>query len=95
KMSNEALSLAEKFYLNCYLKGREHFVFATKSYSNPSLAISRYSDSLKSIQSKRGKYKPKLPRNRIDSGESLEYILNSRVDKYLGIGYSGRNKGKV
>ena len=94
-MNNKMLSLAEKFYLNCYLKGREHFIFNTKSYSNPSLAISRYSDSLQSIQSKYGKYKPNIPRNRIDSGESLEYLLNSRVDRYLGIDFSGRNKGKV
>lgn len=94
-MNNKMLSLAEKFYLNCHIKGREHFIFNTKSYSNPSLAISRYSDSLQSIQSKYGKYKPNIPRNRIDSGESLEYLLNSRVDRYLGIDFSGRNKGKV
>jgi hypothetical protein len=91
---NNKLSLTEKFYLNCHIKNREHFIFSTKSYSNPNLAISRYSDSLKSIQSKYGKYKPNIPRNRIDSGESLEYFLNSRVDRYLGIDFSNRNKGK-
>ena len=89
------LSLAEKFYLNCFIKGREHFIFATAPLTAPDIAISRYSDSLQSIQSKYGKYKPNKPRNRIDSGESLEYLLNSRVDRYLGIDFSGRNKGKV
>ena len=94
-MNNKILSLTEKFYLNCHIKGREHFIFATTDYSNPSLAISRYSYSLQSIQSKFGKYKPNKPRDRIDSGESLEYLLNSRVDRYLGIDFSGRNKGKI
>lgn len=91
---NNKLSLTEKFYLNCHIKGRKHFIFNTSSYSNPNGAISKYTSTLKEIESKYGAIKPNAPRNRIDSGESLEYILNSRVDKYLGIDFSGRNKGK-
>lgn len=91
---NNKLSLTEKFYLNCHIKGREHFIFSTKSYSNPDLAINRYKDTLESIKAIYGKCQPNTPRNRIDSGESLEYLLNSRVDKYLGIDFTGRKKGK-
>lgn len=91
---NNKLSLLEKFYLNCHIKGRKHFIFNTKSYSNPNEAISRYTNSLKEIESKYGAINPNAPRSRIDSGESLEYILNSRVDKYLGIDFTGRKKSR-